>query len=397
MQRGVLSLILVLNMVSGLVLSAYASEQENPQADTSIKHENQEIINDSEEAFTEGENCIITEIEEQEEINTSTVTAEETEATETEAELMENTVEETELITEIETELVDDTNIETEELDETGTQIEAIDETETEMDMESETTNETETVEESEITTETELDTENAETEIVEESKLDIEKAAVYSVEFPSVDEFRFILDPYGLRGLSQGKSASLEELKSYAGKIYCNKKMMVTNKSSVPIKVRVSIQLTGDINAKESMEEIESDSESNVFMYIIPSQNDLEGNLDNYQQSNLGIVVKKEEPTIFEFILPESKYQWNEPKENNTVECEIADGEKGHSVAFEIAGLINTKTNWKKFDKDGKKIGLKISYSYEDASNQSLTKSQYEGFMLLPYSGTIVNVDETE
>ncbi len=376
MQRGVVSLILVLNMAAGLVLSAYASEQED--------------------SFTEEENCIITEIEEQEENSTSTVTTEETKSIETETELMESTIVETELTTETETEFVDDTNIETEESDETGTQIEAIDETETEMDTESEITNETETVEESEITTETELDTENSETEIVEESELDIEKAAVYSVEFPSVDEFRFILDPYGLRGLTQGKSASLEELKSYAGKIYCNKKMMVTNKSSVPIKVKVSIQLTGDINAKESMEELESDSGNNVFMYIIPSKNDLEGNLDNYQQSNLGIVVKKEEPTVFELILPESQYQWNEPKENNSMEYEIADGEKGHSVAFEIAGRINTKTNWKKFDKTGKKIGLKISYSYEDASNQPVTDSKSFGaFKLMPYDG--ITVDATE
>lgn len=376
MQRGVVSLILVLNMAAGLVLSAYASEQED--------------------SFTEEENCIITEIEEQEEISTSIVTTEETKSIETETELMESTIVETELTTETETEFVDDTNIETEESDETGTQIEAIDETETEMDTESEITNETETVEESEITTETELDTENSETEIVEESKLDIEKAAVYSVEFPSIDEFRFILDPYGLRGLTQGKSASLEELKSYAGKIYCNKKMMVTNKSSVPIKVKVSIQLTGDINAKESMEELESDSGNNVFMYIIPSKNDLEGNLDNYQQSNLGIVVKKEEPTVFELILPESQYQWNEPKENNSMEYEIADGEKGHSVAFEITGRINTKTNWKKFDKTGKKIGLKISYSYEDASNQPVTDSKSFGaFKLMPYDG--ITVDATE
>lgn len=386
MQRGVVSLILVLNMAAGLVLSAYASEQED--------------------SFTEEENCIITEIEEQEENSTSTVTTEETKSTETETELMESTIVETELTTETEAEFVDDTNIETEKLDETGTQIEAIDETETEIYTESETTNETETVEkseittetveESEITTETEPDTENAETEIVEESELDIEKAAVYSVEFPSVDEFRFILDPYGLRGLTQGKSASLEELKSYAGKIYCNKRMMVTNKSSVPIKVKVSIQLTGDINAKESMEELEADSGNNVFMYIIPSKNDLEGNLDNYQQSNLGIVVKKEEPTVFELILPESQYQWNEPKENNSMEYEIADGEKGHSVAFEITGRINTKTNWKKFDKTGKKIGLKISYSYEDASNQPVTDSKsFEAFKLMPYDG--ITVDATE
>lgn len=389
-------------MAAGLVLSAYASEQEVSQTDTSAKQDDQEIENDPEESFAEGESCIITEIEES---NTSTTAEEKTESAETDTKLDENTAAESELITETETELVENTNTETEESDESGTQIEPIDkeETETEIDTETEVTDESETAADSEISTEAETmeetETEKiVETENAEENKNEIEETAVYSVEFPSIDEFRFILDPYGLRGLTQGKSASLEELKSYAGKIYCNKKMMVTNKSSVPIKVRVSIQLTGDISAKESVEELESDSETNVLMYIIPSKNDLEGNLDNYQQSDLGIVVKKDEPTVFEFILPESQYQWNESIENNSMECGIADGEKGHSVAFEIAGLINTKANWKKFDKTGKKIGLEISYSYEEASDQPVTDSKSFGaFMLLPYDGTIVDVAETE
>ena len=72
----------------------------------------------------------------------------------------------------------------------------------------------------------------------------------------------------------------------------------------------------------------------------------------------------------------------------------EIADGENGHSAAFEIAGLINTKANWKNFDKTGKKIGLKISYSYEDASNLTMKESRsYGAFELLPYNGATVNV----
>lgn len=429
MQKRALSIILVLNMAAGFVLSAYASEQELPQTETSAEQDVRGLENNSEESFTERENNIFTELEEKEDADTSTAAVEKTESSETETELVESTVTGTDLIIETKTELAENTDteieesdetvietetelmestvvetelfteteleenidIETEELDETVTEIETMDkvETESEIEMETETVNESEIVEDSEISTESEIETE---TEIETES----ENSTVYSVEFPSVDEIRFILDPYGLKGLTQGKSASLEELKSYAGKIYCNKKMMVTNKSSVPIKVRVSIQLTGDINAKESMEELESDSASNVLMYIIPSKNDLEGELENYQQSDLGIVVKKDEPTVFELILPESQYQWDESVESNSMNYEIADGERGHSVAFEIAGLINTKANWKNFDKTGKKIGLKITYSYEDASNLPVKKSRsYGAFELLPYSGATVNVTD--
>lgn len=427
MQKRALSIILVLNMAAGFVLSAYASEQELPQTETSAEQDVRGVENNSEESFTERENDIFTELEEKEDADTSTTILEKTESTETETEVAESTVTGTDLMIETKTELAENTDteigeldetvietetelvesteaetelfteteleenadIETEELDETVTEIETMDKTETENDMETETAKESEIVEDSEISTETENETE---TEIETES----ENPTVYSVEFPSIDEIRFILDPYGLKGLTQGKSASLEELKSYAGKIYCNKKMMVTNKSSVPIKVRVSIQLTGDINAKESMEELESDLESNVLMYIIPSKNDLEGELENYQQSDLGIVVKKDEPTVFELILPESQYQWDESVESNSMNYEIADGERGHSVAFEIAGLINTKANWKNFDKTGKKIGLKITYSYEDASNLPVKKSRsYGAFELLPYSGATVNVTD--
>lgn len=386
MQRKVFSIILVLNMAAGFVLSTYASEQELPQAETSTEQDDQVIKNDSDESFAESEIDIVTELEEKENTDTEIEELEET-ATEVETMGKAETEIETELVEEVietETSLTENTDIETEELDEFGTEIETIDktETETEIDMETETTNESEIVEDSEITTETEIETES-------------EKHTVYSVEFPSIDEFRFILDPYGLKGLTQGKSASLEELKSYAGKIYCNKKMMVTNKSSVPIKVKVSIQLTGDIIAKESREELESDSGNNVLMYIIPSNNDLEGELENYQQSDLGIVVKKDEPTVFELILPESQYQWNESIESNSMEYEIADGEKGHSAAFEIAGLINTRANWKKFDMTGKKIGLEISYSYEHVLDQPVADSQlYDAFGVLPYSGAVVKVD---
>lgn len=344
----------------------------------------------------------VTETETTEEIETGTATETgTTEEIETETET--ETTKETETETDMGTGTTEE--IETGTVTETGT----TEETETETETETEKIEETETETETRTEDETEMETETGtveetetETEKITEEKLE-ENPVVYSVKFPAIDEFRFILDPYGLRALPEGKSASLEELKPYAGKIYCNNKMMVTNKSSVPVKVKVSIQLTGDICAVESVEDVEADMGNNVLLYVVPSENDLEGSLENYQKSNTGIVVKKDEPIVLEFMLPEGKYLYKESAEGESMSFGIADGETGHSAAFEIAGLVNTKADWKTFNEDGKKVGLKISYSYEDASDEDASDqpaaySRSRGaFALLPYDGTTVDVAEAE
>lgn len=427
MQRKILSVILAINMTAGLAFTAYASEQEMPQTEAATESGAQTV---QEGSPVEEEKQMETETKEKEDTGTSTETAEKTGTTETETEAAGNTVTETEAAenTITETEAAGNTEAETETTAETGvpvetestTETEASDETETGTEIADGTETETGTADETEVETETgaadktETETEAAdeteaetvtetmdetetETEKITEEKLEV-NPVVYSVEFPAIDEFRFILDPYGLRALPEGKSASLEELKPYAGKIYCNKKMMVTNKSSVPVKVRVSIQLTGDISAVESAEDVEADSGNNVLLYIIPSENDLEGSLDNYQKSGTGIVVKKDEPTVLEFMLPEGKYLYKESAEGEAMSFGIADGETGHSAAFEIAGLVNTKADWKTFNEEGKKVGLKISYSYEDASDQPTAYSRSrDAFALLPYDGATVDVEAAE
>lgn len=218
----------------------------------------------------------------------------------------------------------------------------------------------------------------------------------IYSVSFPSIEQFEFLLDPYGLRGLQEGESATLEDLKPYAGKIYCDNKLMVTNKSSVPIKLKISIQLTGNVNAVETMEELEADDENNILLYIVPSQNDMEGELEDYQPSESGIVVKKDEPTVVEILLPQSNYYYKENLEEDSLQYVIAEEESGHSSAFRIGGRINTKADWKSFDAEGENVGLEIKYSYEDASDSPAQYSlENEFFGIQYYDGTVINVDE--
>jgi len=372
MWEKILSIILIFNMAFALILTAYASEQELPQTEIPT-----ELYTQTEKDFTESiveeDTYIKTETQKKEDISSSTMTVEETETNESiiaETEITTETLKQGETEEVAETETMTETEITTETLKQDETEEVAETETITETEITTETLKQDETEEVAETENITEIETEN---ETVTETETEIEKttdnrqesdSVVYSVDFPSDDGFRFILDPYGLMGLPEGKSASLEELEPYAGKIYCNRKMMVTNRSSVPIKVKVCIQLTGDIHAVESVEDMESDTENNVFLYIIPSKNDLKGNVDNFCRSDIEIVVKKDEPTILEFVLSGNQYLYDE-MESGTAVYRIADGEEGHSAAFEITGLINTKANWKKFDVDGKKIGLKISYSY--------------------------------
>lgn len=218
----------------------------------------------------------------------------------------------------------------------------------------------------------------------------------VYSVSFPAVEQFEFFLDPYGLRGLQEGESATLEELKPYAGRIYCDNKLMVTNKSSVPIKLKISIQLTGNVNAVETMEELEADEGNNILLYIVPSENDMGGDLEDYQPSEIGIVVKKDEPTVVEFLLPQSSYYYKENFEEDSLEYVIAEGDFGHSSAFRIGGRVNTKADWNSFDAEGEEVGLEIKYSYEDASDYPAQYSLRSGsFGIQYYDGATINVDE--
>lgn len=417
MQRKILSIILALNMAAGLVLTTYAAEQEMPQTETFSESDDQITEEYAGESSVDGETCIKTETEASEtstEILTETTETEivETDGTETEFTTETETTEETETEAETVDGVATETAVEMEDVEKT----EAI--TETEVIAETKTENETEVVTETEVEseaiTQSETDTEEktldetetqmedaaiieTETEEIVDEKM-AAKPVIYSVAFPSIDEFRFVLDPYGLTALPDGKSATLEALKPYAGKIYCNNKMMVTNKSSVPVKVKVSIQLTGDIHSVNTVGDVEADTENNVLLYLIPAQNDLEGNLDNYQKSNTGIVVKKDEPTVLEFVLPESSYLEKGSADGESIAYGIADGDTGHSAAFQIAGFVNTKADWKTFNEDGKKVGLRINYSYEDASNQPIAYSRSCGaFALLPYDGDTVDLADAE
>lgn len=232
--------------------------------------------------------------------------------------------------------------------------------------------------------------------EISETETEEIQK--VYSVEFPSFDNFSFVLDPYGLRGMRELENATLEDLKPYAGKIYCDDTIMITNRSSVPIKLWVSFQITGDVNAVENVENVEKDEGNNVLLCILPSENDVAGSIDNYKQSETAITVKKDMPTTVEFLLPQSAYSYEQSGEDVSARYSIAEGDMGHSVAFKISGLLNTRADWKTFSKEDKEVGLTVRYSYEEISGSPEKGSLPDvSFGMAACDGTVIDVSELE
>ena len=286
---------------------------------------------------------------------------------------------------------------ETENRSETEQEMETSSESEKETENRSETEQEMETSSESEKETENRSETEQ-EMETSSESEINtnilLENNKVFSICFPAINQFKFTLDPYGLKGLKEGQSVVLDELDSYAGKIYCDSKLMVTNKSSVPVSIKISIQLTGDVNVVESIEEVEVNDKNNVLMYIVPSENDLQDNLDSYRQPDKGIIVKKDEPTVVEFILPPSSYYYQKNIEDDFWKPIINDTEKGHSTAFRIAGWVNRGADWDCFKDKEKTIGLQICYSYEDASNNVIEHTVNEDFFgLVSHNSTEVDI----
>lgn len=299
-----------------------------------------------------------------------------------------NTETEEMLEIDIENEIEKDGKIDREEVD---TENNAEEEIESEAESKEEVEIKTGTKSEAGVKMETdtegkaEIDTESkSEVEIETEEEDHLESKKIYSVVFPSIKHFRFTIDPYGLKVLEDGQKASLDELSHYGGRIYCDSEMMVTNNGSIPIKVTVSLQVTGDANVVENLDEVEADNENNILMCIVPSSNDLKGRSEQYYPSDIGIAVKKDESTVVEFLLPAKE------------QLDVNNDEGRHSTAFKITGCVNRNGDWNTFNHDGKKVGMQIFYSYEDASDiVAVYEESSEAFGLLSYNSTEIDISE--
>lgn len=213
----------------------------------------------------------------------------------------------------------------------------------------------------------------------------------IYSVVLPTIKEVDLVIDPQGLHGAMENND-SFENIDLYAGKISCADVAMVTNLSSAPIKVRVSLKVTGDATAVSTREAVDKQGH-NILLYAAPSATDTKGIEDNYKVSSTGIVISEEE-NIIEFILPQATYRIVQNEDGSTRK-ELLNEESGHGMALSFGGYVNKEADWSAYtgSSPSKEIGMTAVFSFTDIIEEGDTAGT-QAYGMKEYTGETIEIE---
>ena len=213
----------------------------------------------------------------------------------------------------------------------------------------------------------------------------------IYSVVLPTIKEVDLVIDPQGIHGVIENND-SFENLDLYAGKISCSDVAMVTNLSSAPVKVRVSLKVTGDATAVSTREAVENQGH-NILLYAAPSATDTKGMEDNYKVSSTGIVLSEEE-NVVEFILPQATYRIVQNEDGSTRK-ELLNEESGHGMALSFGGYVNKEADWSAYTgtSPAKKIGMTAVFSFTDVIEEGEVAGT-QAYGMKEYAGKTIEVE---
>ncbi len=225
----------------------------------------------------------------------------------------------------------------------------------------------------------------------------------VYSVTLPTTAKTKLVIDPQGIMQMKSGDTASADDLAGAAGRITCESIPMIANLSSVPMKVGVSMQLSGDATDVSAINEVEADDEANVLLYAVPSAVDAKSaDATKYSASSNGIVIHKAKTTDVEFILDAADYQFEKDAAGNVTYKLVADS--GHATGVEFAGFANKKADWSEFvtpqgpgaGAAAKKVGMKATFSFTNELESGDVADTTEGapYAMKAYSGDVVDLN---
>lgn len=223
----------------------------------------------------------------------------------------------------------------------------------------------------------------------------------VYSVTLPTTATLGLTIDPQGLSALENGATASKDDLANAAGLITGTDKAVVTNCSSVPIKVSVKLTGTGDATFKTAADDVEaapteSDTAENVLLYALPSAVDVGNSKDNYVASTTGVLLSTTAATV-NFVLDAAEYNYSKD-DTGKATYTLKDGETGHGTAIAFEGLVNTKADWSDYIKESSPstIGMTAVFTYTstltDADKADTTEGAPYGMMEM--SSGIITVE---
>lgn len=213
----------------------------------------------------------------------------------------------------------------------------------------------------------------------------------IYSVVLPTIKEVDLVIDPQGIHGVIENND-SFENLDLYAGKISCSDVAMVTNLSSAPVKVRVSLQVTGDATAVSTREAVDMQGH-NILLYAAPSAADTKGMEENYKVSSTGIVISEEE-NVVEFILPQATYRIVQNEDGSTRK-ELLNEESGHGMAISFGGYVNKEADWSAYTgtSPAKKIGMTAVFSFTDVIEEGEIAGT-QAYGMKEYTGETIEVE---
>lgn len=225
----------------------------------------------------------------------------------------------------------------------------------------------------------------------------------VYNVLLPTTNSTTLVVDPQGISQLEEGKVATAEQLAAGAGLITCATTPLVTNLSSVPMKVSVAMSLTGDATAVTTVADVEKDENNNVLLYAVPSAADTKGVANGYAASTTGVVL----PAVgtdsanpvsakLDFILDAAAYNFSKDASGKVTYVAV-DGDTGHGTGLQFGGYVNKKADWADYVKETspKKIGLRAKFTFTNTIADGETADATEGapYAMKAYTGDKVTV----
>lgn len=226
---------------------------------------------------------------------------------------------------------------------------------------------------------------------------VDYVDTTVYEVVLPTNNSLTLVVDPQGLAGLEDGDSATLEDLEAYAGKISCATIPVVTNKSSVPMQIGVTLTLTGDATGVTTVDAVNTGTGNNVLLYAVPSAVDTLGQESGYVASTTGIVLSTTAATV-NFVLPAATYSLSKTVQGGgtaTVTYALAEGETGHGTGLAFEGYVNKAADWSAYaGTPTKNIGMTAVFTFTSTVTATADSTDGAPFGMAAYSGTKVTVE---
>lgn len=173
----------------------------------------------------------------------------------------------------------------------------------------------------------------------------------VFSITLPTAAALNLTIDPQGLTNVTDGNSASLEDLFANAGTVKASSKPTIVNQSSVPIKVDVTLSANSDdtdTTFAEALADIDdTTTDKKILLYAVPAANSVvESDASDYEASTTGIVIGKTAQSV-SFVLDGADYVVKNDNGKYDYVKDPATDNKGHGTALEIGGKVAKKADW--------------------------------------------------